>query len=231
MKKKILLILLMTVMFGFSIKVDAACYDKELTEWAVNSSVKFINFDKYLIDEESGKEIVELGYDYAYILTLSNMRDDVVLKATTKSGRKLESFYIPGHKVYGLPDYNPKYGAEYRIVVYGGEKSACPNEILKTLDYKVEHFNFYHMTEDCEKYSEADICKMYKDTSDMTYKEFKKEIEEYKDRLGNENDNLFTKIMKFFASYGIFIFVPIIFLVLMYSIKLGKTKVNERKKK
>ena len=117
MKKKILLILLMTVMFGFSIKVDAACFDKELTEWAVNSSVKFINFDKYLIDEESGKEIVELGYDYSYILTLSNMRDDVVLKATTKSGRKLESFYIPGHKVYGLPDVFSDTMAEFDVSV------------------------------------------------------------------------------------------------------------------
>ncbi len=232
MKKKILNIgMFLGLIFMFNTNVDALCLNQELTEWAVDANVKFVNFDKYLIDEETGKEIYELGFDYAYILTLDNMRDDIVIKATTESGRKLEGLYVPGHKVYGLVDYTPKYGAKYKITIYGSDKSACPNEELKTLNYEVEQFNFYHKTEDCENYPEAEICQMYKDTSDMSYDEFKEKIEEYKEStLPKKKNNFFDKFMKFMANYGVFVLIPLIVVMLVYMVKIGKLKEKERKK-
>lgn len=232
MRKKILFIaLFIACMFSFNIYVDALCNDSELTEWAVNTNIKFVNFNKYLVDEETGKEIHELGFEYAYILTLDNSRDDIVIKAITESGRNLEGVYVPGHKVYGLVDYNPKNGAKYKITIYGSDKSACPNEILKTINYEVEPFNFYHKTEECEKYPDAEVCKMYKDTSKMSEEKFKNEIKEYIEKIeGKPKDSFFTKFMKFMANYGVFVLIPFMVVLVIYMIKIGKLKNKERKK-
>lgn len=232
MKKKILFMgLFLVALFSFNLKLNASCLDNELTQWAVDANVEFVSFDRYLVDEKTGKEIHELGFDYAYILTLNNMRDDIVIKASTESGRKLEGIYVPGHKIYGLVDYTPKYGAKYKIEIYGSDKSACPKSLLKTINYEIEQFNFYHKTEACEKYPEAEICKMYKDTSDMSYEEFKEEIKKYEESNQEKpKDNFFTKMFRFFANYGIFILLPIIIAVIVYMVKIGKQKINERKK-
>lgn len=232
MKKKFLFIGLFVVcMFSFNTCVSALCSDSELTDWAVGVNIKFIDFDKYLVDDATGKEIHELGFDYAYILALNSSRDDIIIKATTKSGRQLEGMYVPGHKVYGLVDYNPKNGVNYKITIYGGENSACPNEVLKTLNYEVEQFNFYHKTEQCENYPEAEVCKMYKDTSKMTQSQFEKEIEKYIEEVnGKKEDGFFTKVMKFMVSYGIFVLLPLIIIMIGYMIKVGKLKKNGRKK-
>ena len=232
MRKRILFIsLFLVAMFSFNLKLNASCLNSELNEWALDTNVKFVDFDRYLIDEKTGKEIHELGFDYAYILTLNNMRDDIVIKATTASGIKLEGIYVPGHKVYGLVDYTPKYGAKYKIEVYGSDKSACPNVLLKTIHYEVEQFNFYHKTEACEQYPEAEICKMYKNTSDMSYEEFKEEIKKYEESIQEKpKDGFFTKFLRFFANYGIFILLPIIIGVIVYMVKIGKQKIGERKK-
>ena len=232
MKKKLLIInLFLFIMFGFNVKVDALCGDNNLNNWSVDVNIKFIDFDRYLINENTGEYLGET-MKYSYILTLDNMRDDVILKATTASGRKLEGIYIPGHKVYGLVDYTPKDGAIYTINVYGSDKSACPNELLKTLTYEIEPFNFYYKTEECEEYPDAEICKMYKDTSDVTVDEFKEEIEEYMEEIGDKGDeNWFDKTLNFLATYGIFILLPIIIIFVICIFKSHKPKTIGRKKK
>ena len=70
--------------------------------------------------------------DYAYILSLSEYRSDIVMKATNDYDENLEWKYIPGHKVWGIPNYNAKGEINYEISIYGGKDSACPNELVKT---------------------------------------------------------------------------------------------------
>ena len=43
-------------------------------------------------------------------------------------------------------------------------------------------------------------------------------------------DSVFTKILRFFANYGIFVLLPVIAGVIAYMIKVGKQKIGERKK-
>ena len=126
--KKILFLIFTFVCFTFNI--NALCYDDDLNDWALNVDVKFIDFNRNLINEKTGKPLYET-MDYSYILSLNNMRDDIVLKATTDYGAELEGIYVPGHKVYGIVDYTPKNGAIYSIRVYGSEDSKCSNELLK----------------------------------------------------------------------------------------------------
>lgn len=230
MKKLLIICLFMVTLFGFRINVSALCYDDDLNEWVVNADIKFIKFDRYLTNEETG-EILGNTMEYAYILTTTTQREDIVLKAKADYGGTLEGMYIPGHKVYGIPDYNPKYGAKYEISIYGAENSACPGELLKTLDYEVEQFNSYYKTQYCEEYPDAPLCVPYKDTSDVSYDEFKQSIEEYAESLEEEKeDTWFTVFMKFMVNYGLYVLIPFVLIVLIYMIKIGKIKKIERKK-
>lgn len=230
MKKKFLLSCLFICLFVFNIRVNALCYDNDLNSWSNDVKIKFVPFDKYLTNEETGKPLKETMI-YSYILTTNIQRDDIVMKATTNTGVNLEGIYIPGHKVYGIADYTPKDGAKYEITIYGGKNSACPNEVIKTFNYEVEKFNFYYKTEKCEKYPDAPLCKMFKDTDDVTLEEFNEEMDKYIASVDpNNNRNWFSSFLKFIVSYGLFILIPFIIITLVYMYKIGKIKKVERKK-
>lgn len=230
MKKKILLSCLFLCLFLVNIKVDALCYDDDLNSWANKAEIQFIDFNKDLINEETGKPLKETMM-YAYILTTNIQNENIVIKATTSDGRKLEGMYVPGHKVYGLTDYTPKSGTKYNITVYGSKNSACANEVIKTFEYEVEKFNFYYKTEKCEKYPNAPLCEMYKNTDDITLEEFNQRMDEYIEEVDPPKDkNLFSKFLKFMVSYGLFILIPFIIIALVYMVKIGKIKEIERKK-
>lgn len=230
MKKKLLLICLFLCIFAFNMKIDALCYDDDLNGWANKTEIEFVAFDKYLTNEETGKPLKETMI-YSYILTTNIQREDIIMKATTDAGVNLEGIYVPGHKVYGIADYTPKDGAKYKITIYGSKDSACPNEVIKTFDYEVEKFNFYYKTEKCEKYPEAPLCKMFKNTDDVTLEEFNEQMDEYIATVEpNKNGNWFSSFLRFMVSYGIFILIPFIIIALLYMVKIGKIKEIERKK-
>ena len=230
MKKGILLFTLFISFLGLG-KVDALCYDQELNDWAVKVKIKHTDFDKYLVDEETGKEIVDLGYDYSYILSLDTPREDVVMKATNNYDEKLEGKYVPGHKLYGIVNYTAPYSIKYEITIYGGENSACPNEVLKKMEYELEPFNYYHKTELCENYPEAPLCAIYKDTEDMTQEEFQKEMEQYIEKVeGPKPDPWYKVIWNIFTEYIIYILVPFILIAAVYTLKIEKVKREERDK-
>lgn len=230
MKKKLLLCCLFLSIFIINIRVDALCYDDDLNEWANKVSIKFVDFNKELINEETGKPLKETMI-YSYILTTNMQRDDIIIKATTSNGDKMEGVYVPGHKVYGLVDYTPKYGIKYDISIYGSKDSACPNEVIKTFNYEVEKFNFYYKTEKCEKYPDAPLCKMYKDTDDVTLEEFNREMDEYIEGVAPvKKKSVFKVILDFFVNYGIYVLIPFIVIMVIYLIKIGNLKKIERKK-
>ena len=72
---------------------------------------------------------------------------------------------------------------------------------------------------------------MYKNTSDMSYEEFKEEIKKYEESIQEKpKDGVFTKVLRFFANYGIVVLLPIIVGVIVYMVKVGKQKIGGRKK-
>ncbi len=228
MKKKLLISFLFLCIFN--IKVDALCYDDDFNEWADKAEIEFIDFNKNLINEKTGKPLRETMI-YSYVLTTNIQREDIVMKANTSYGSNLEGIYIPGHKVYGIADYTPKDGVKYDITIYGSKDSACPNEVIKTFKYEVEKFNFYFKTEKCEKYPDAPLCKRFKNTDDITLEEFNQEMDEYIDSVEpHKKGNWFSSFLKFMVSYGVFILIPFIVIALLYMVKIGKTKKMERNK-
>ena len=230
-RKCISLFLLFISLFALSVKIDALCYDQELTDWAVNVNIKRVDFDKYLIDEETGKELDELGYDYAYILTLDTPREDVIMKATNNFDENLEGVYIPGHKVYGIPNFTSLKTVKYEITILGGKDSACPNEVLKRIEYEVERFNYYHKTELCEEYPDAPYCDLYKDTTDMTQEDFLEEMDKYIEEVEAAKPKPWYKVMfSLFYEYFIYILVPFVLIAAIYTLKIEKVKREERDK-
>lgn len=219
------------VFFVFSLNIDALCYDDSLNEWAINTNVKFIDFNRNLINEKTNEPLYKT-MDYSYILTLDNYRDDIVIKASTDYGAELEGMYVPGHKVYGIVDYTPKNGAVYNIKVYGARGSVCENELLKTITYKIEPFNFYYKTEKCEMYPEAPLCKIYMDTSDITEKEFDEEMDAYINSINPiiDEPSLIEILLSYLKNYGIYALIPIIIFSIAYLKKLNTFKKHERKK-
>ena len=225
MVKKLAIFFIIT--FCFSYNVKAVCYDKELNDWALNTEIKFIEFDRNLINEETG-EPLKNSMQAAYILSTTVNRDDIVMKATTNKGYKLEGKYIPGHKVYGITDYTPLEKVEYEITIYGGKDSACPNEVLKVLDYEVEPFNFYFKTQKCEDYPDAPLCKQYLDTNNITLDKFNKEMDIYiEENVPKEEPKGFDAIIDFMLNYGIYVLIPFVVISAIYLVKIRKLKKEE----
>lgn len=230
MKKNLILFTVFVVFFIFDCNIDALCYDQELNDWATNVKINRIDFDKDLIDETTNKPIGE-KYNYAYIIALDSYRDDIVMKATSNYNDKLTAKYIPGHKVYGVMNYNVPGSIHYDITVYGSEDSACPNEVLKTFTLDLGPLNVYSKKEVCNEYPDAPMCEVYKDTSNLTYDEFKLEMDEYIKEVESKKPlPWYKKIFKIFAEYILYLVVPFIIIAVIYTFKIEKVKREERDK-
>ena len=81
-------------------------------------------------------------------------------------------------------------------------------------------------------YPEAPLCKIYKDTSDISEKEFKEEMKAYMEMINPVIDepSLFEIFLSYLKNYGIFVLIPIIILSIGYFKKVHAVKKHERKK-
>lgn len=235
--RKILFFIFIFLCFSFSI--NALCYDDNLNTWALNVQIKQIEFNNSLPNELNDNKPLKETMDYAYILALSEYRTDVVMKADltmvqddgTDFKESYEWKYIPGHKVWGIVNYNAKGEVNYDISIYGSKDSACPNELIKTIKYKIEPFNFYLKTEYCEKYPEAPMCEMYKDTSDVTKEQFDKIMEDYEKEHGPQDEPTFLdKLFGYIGQYASFILIPFVFISIFYILRIKKVQKEDREK-
>ena len=250
MKKVFLFILSSLLILFFKMpSLNALCYDAEINEWASGAKVKMVDFDIYLINEQTNENLGKT-MDYAYILTVESeeyektheqikfdkdertTRGDIVIKAKSRnSKRDFEGVYVPGHKVYGIVDYTPMYGEIYDITVYGAANSKCPNEVLKTFTYEVPPYNMFYKTQYCENNPEAELCAMYKDTSNMTRDEFNDKMEEYEKEKNVKKDPKIVEMIKnFMLNFGLFILVPFIVIAAFYSVRIRNVKKKEMEK-
>ncbi len=232
MKKLIcsfLLIFSLLIMFD----VNALCYDEELNEWAVDVNVSFKEDKRFVPMGENSSENDEF---FAYFLSVSPIRDDIIIKVTDGSGNIAEgkSYNIDldndGKKEdeYGVGCYNNLDDETYIIEIYGKENSACPNELLKTLKYTVPQYNDYIKSEYCENYPDHELCQTYTNkTKSMTETEFNDILDKYdKEIKGKELTS--SKIFKIIVEYGIYILIPLALVSIYYIIKIVKLKKEER---
>ena len=209
MKKMIKLVL---VVFSslLVINVKALCYDEELNEWAVGVKVEFTE-DTRVTSQYADEETEDI---YSYFLSITPIRDDIKIIATDKNGDKLEGRNYDEVGIYGVGCYSDLEEETYTIEVYGGENSACPNELLKTLRYTVPRANRYLRSGYCEKYPDHELCQTYTNaTKDM------------------EEEELTTnKIFRIIIEYGIYVLIPLVIISIIYIVKIIKYKKKEREK-
>ncbi len=225
MKKMIKLVL---VVFSslLVINVKALCYDEELNEWAVGVKVEFTE-DTRVTSQYADEETEDI---YSYFLSITPIRDDIKIIATDKNGDKLEGRNYDEVGIYGVGCYSDLEEETYTIEVYGGENSACPNELLKTLRYTVPRANRYLRSGYCEKYPDHELCQTYTNaTENMDESEFNETLEKY-DREIKEKELTTNKIFRIIIEYGIYVLIPLVIISIIYIVKIIKYKKKEREK-
>ena len=218
MIKKLLLCLV--VLFSFNVYVNAACNDEELNEWATTVEPKFIEMKELNLDSSK----------YAYLLTITNLRDDIVLKVYDGAGKmaKGEMLYPSSTEaaIQAVGCYTNTEEEIYTIEVYGSKNSACANELLKTMKYTVPGYNRYFKDRRCEN-SDLEICQTFTaSTKNMTQEDFNKAIE--KEIKENESKISNGTILGMIIEYGLYVLVPLILISVIYTIRIGKYKKEER---
>ena len=141
MKKFNLIILSFVLIFSFSIVTKAECNNEELNEWATTISAKVVFNTEKTVDK----------YQYAYFLTVTPSRDDIKIVVSDAQGNSKAGEKYDLLNIYGVGCYTNINEETYEIKVYGGEKSACKNELLRTISYTIEPYNDMIKTEECEK--------------------------------------------------------------------------------
>lgn len=218
MKKFKKIIICLVVLLSFSTIVNAACNNEELNEWATTVEAKFI-------------EITELNLnssDYAYLLSITPLRDDITIKVKDGSGNVAEGKMLKPSsdedEILAVGCYTNLEEETYTIYVYGGAKSACPKQLLKTIKYTVPRFNRYIKDQRCED-SDSELCKTFTNsTKDMSQDDFDKAMK------GGENSNSTStsKIWETILDYGLYIIIPLVIVSIFYGVKINKVKKEER---
>lgn len=233
MKKIYKLFLIPIILISFSYKTKALCNDEDLNNWANKVSLKVVEYNPTTEFAKSNDiKIILDKVEAAYLLQLTEQRSDVTMRAVcTYSDDELEvkDLYYYGYSILAKGHLKE---AIYGVNIYGSEDSACPNELLKTIKYKVPAFNGYLHTEYCEKYPNHENCGSHSDTADISNDEFLKEMEEYdkKENPTEEEKTIWQVLYNIIREYGFYIVVPFLIVTLIYVIKIENVKKKEKEK-
>ena len=217
MKRIFEVILGVLMIFALVTNVNAECKDETLNEWATKVQPLF-------------KENKATGQDakFAYFLSITPYREDVKIVVIDGFGGKAEGTFYENANIYGVGAFTNLEEETYTIEVYGNEKSACNNELLKTLTYTVPRLNRKIKDARCESNPDLEICQTYTNsTKDMTDEEFDAEISKY---VKEKKDVTTSDIVKRIVGYAVFILVPFAIITIIYLNKVKKLKKEERNK-
>ncbi len=228
--KKIKTLFFVLSLLIFMPKLFAVCDDADLNDLAEKFNAGYIEDSEQKIKLEDGSyKVYKKEYAYLIVFTpyskdLKVVVNDSILKENqeaTYSERR--GTYVIGSDIH----YKEKV---YTVNVYGNEKSACPNQLLKTLSFTIPPFNEYSMYTYCENNKDEDICTMMKDTSDVTMSEYKEIVADNIENKKIEKMNFFEKVLYYISKYWIFVAVPVLLISTYYivTIIVYKKKVNKR---
>ncbi len=221
MRKKLSFIFCLFMLFAFTTRIYAECNSEDLNEWATKIEVKFTEMEGKATYEENG---VTKESSFAYILSLSDPRDDIKIVVTDQNGDKATARKYKigqGAEIYGVGCFTNLEEETYIINVYGADGKACANELLRTLKYTVPRFNEYMKDRRCEG-SDSELCKSFTNaTKDMTEKEFN-------EKMGGNEKSPSSKFLEIIKEYGLYVLIPLVIVSVFYITKIRKYKQEER---
>ena len=211
-------------------RIFAACDDADLNDLAEKFNAGYVEDSEEKVELENGKYKV-YKKQYAYIITFTPYSKDLKIVVNDSISKKnQEAVYDDRRETYIIGSdihYNEKV---YTVNVYGNEKSACPNQLLKTLSFTIPPFNEYSMYSYCEDNKDKDICTMMKDTSGVTMTEYKEIVADNIEKDKTDKMNFFQKMLYYISKYWIFVAVPVLLISAYYIITIivYKKKVSKR---
>jgi len=215
MKKILKLVFTLLIVFSFTNNLHAKCNNEELNSWVNSVDVELIEYKKSYFDENDAY-IYTGNLNYSYLLALDDNRDDIYMKATNGEGDKLQSEYVLGYNVTAIGCNATIDETNYTINIYGSKDSACPNELLRTIEYTVDSYNQYSKTNYCKENEDDALCKTHLNTLDISEKEFYEKVIQESDVTIIEKKNIFKIILE----YLLFILIPVIIIALIFNIKI-----------
>lgn len=225
--KKIMFTISLFLFINFD-SLYALCDDDELNKIIDEVNVTLVEDSTDTILEDGSVIPNSKDREYAYYLLIGPYSELVNAKVIDTST----------DKIYDTK-YNSNYGAlvygsyihfdekNYLIKIYGSKKSACPNEELKTLNYKVPKYNTNQLSSYCDNHQYDEKCKL---DADVSVEEFEEYVEqtEYQEMLNEMN--FIEKVWFYIKKYYLYVLIPIVIITLCYlvSIKIYKKKVDTK---
>ena len=228
--KKIKVLFFALLLLIFTPKIYAACDDVDLNDLAEKFNAGYVEDSEQKIQLEDGSYKL-YKKEYAYLILFTPYSSDLkVVVNDSISKKNQEATYDERRGTY-LIGSNIHYKEKvYTVNVYGNEKSACPNQLLKTMSFTIPSFNEYSLYSYCTDNKDADICTMMKDTSDVTMTEYKEIVAQDAENKKVEKMSFIQKVLYYISKYWIFVAVPILLISTYYIITIivYKKKVSKR---
>ncbi len=223
MKKNKLLITFL-FMFIFSMSVKATCNNVELNDLAEKFNAMYIELDHgdlVFMDSSRIKYSDEYGY-VVFLYPYSSKLKVIATDSITNTRNEIEKDEVL--EAFSIPSYIHYKEKKYSIELYGADDSMCPGALLKTLNFTVPKFNEYSMYEHCEKNSDEEICKMMKNTSNISQDDYEEIVQESNEKNKIKNMPLGEKIIYYAKRYYLYALIPILLISTYYVIKIRKYK-------
>lgn len=218
MKKINLILFSVLCLFSLSFKVNAACNDEELNKWALNAYVEYEE-DADLVDED-GNVLREKEYLYLLHLVPYYEKGKVMVK-DSHSNKEYEVEYDELYDSYVLGSYLHMDEKTYTFTFYGSSNSSCPNQKLRTIEYKVPSYNVYSNSRFCLENPLEDICKTNSnDMKEVDDKEFVDTTNKKEEEQRVANMNFFEKALYYLKKNWYFIVIPIVLVSAFYVIRI-----------
>lgn len=122
-------------------------------------------------------------------------------------------------------NFNYSKGTTVNFEIYSND-SSCYGEKLLTKYINIPEINQFALTEECEKYPTFKLCQLWLDTSNISYDDFRKSIENYSNKIENENiiydgksNNIIYDFMIKNKNTLILVLICILFLIGIFLIK------------
>ncbi len=228
MKKLKAIIIIITLMFLFIVKINAECDIDELKKAANSVTIKVFE-DKSVVtmEKDSDGNLVENTKDaeYAYVLAASPYNPDLEYVVIDSEYEETEMFKYSEKYQTQIKGSDIHYETKvYKIDIYSvGE--GCNRVLLRTLTVEVPPFNELMLSDFCLSNPDERICQINYDNSDKTYEELEEEIAKIKESKAS----IPSKMLNSLKRYWYVVLLPLIIISIYYIIRINnyKRKVEE----
>lgn len=232
MKKSLSAVFFLICLLSFSSNIFAVCDNNELNDWAEKVTLiwEVNKIPEGSDDWEEGTDESEINVpEYAYILKLSNYKDNIVVTATDSvNDTKYDVPFMNEFNSYTITSSVHFFVKTYNVEIYMKDDSpVCPGEKMKTLKYEVPAYNKYIYTTFCDENPNDENCKLFMNIDDEKEKEISTIIEEKEKEKELASATILEKIWHYVKTYGLYVLIPLVLVSTYYIVKIKMYKKKE----